>query len=65
MRERASLSARLAVWFFLAGIVLFCGSLYVFALTGNHALIFATPLGGTAFMIGWGTFVCAAFGMKS
>lgn len=38
----------------LAGIVIFSGSLYVLALTGVRALGAITPLGGVAFLIGWG-----------
>jgi uncharacterized membrane protein YgdD (TMEM256/DUF423 family) len=41
-------------WFaFLTGIILFSGSLYFYALTKSHWLVFATPLGGVSFMIGW------------
>jgi uncharacterized membrane protein YgdD (TMEM256/DUF423 family) len=40
-------------FFFLAGIILFSGSLYLYALTLDHWLVFATPLGGVSFMIGW------------
>lgn len=45
------------VWclrFFLAGIILFCGSLYVLALTGIRALGMITPIGGVSFLAGWG-----------
>lgn len=38
---------------FAAGILLFCGSLYVLALSGVHWLGAITPLGGLAFMLGW------------
>ena len=38
---------------FLAGIVLFCGSLYLLALTGARVLGFVTPFGGLAFVAGW------------
>jgi uncharacterized membrane protein YgdD (TMEM256/DUF423 family) len=38
---------------FLAGIVLFSGSLYAFALTGLKAFGYATPFGGIAFLAGW------------
>lgn len=44
---------------FLAGIVLFSGSLYALAFTGVRWLGALTPLGGTAFLIGWG---CLAWG---
>ncbi len=40
-------------WFFLAGIVLFSGSLYSLALGGPRWLGPVTPLGGLSFMIGW------------
>jgi uncharacterized membrane protein YgdD (TMEM256/DUF423 family) len=37
----------------LLGIVLFCGSLYLLVMTNISALGMITPIGGTAFMIGW------------
>lgn len=37
------------------GILLFSGSLYLLALTGQRWLGAITPLGGTAFLIGWAT----------
>ena len=42
-----------AAYFFLAGIVLFSGSLYLLALTGLRPLAFVTPFGGLSFLIGW------------
>jgi uncharacterized membrane protein YgdD (TMEM256/DUF423 family) len=39
---------------FLAGIILFSGSLYALVFTGISALGIITPLGGTAFIVGWG-----------
>jgi len=38
---------------FLAGIVVFSGSLYLLALTGQRWLGAVTPLGGLAFLTGW------------
>lgn len=38
---------------FVAGSVLFCGSLYALALTGHRWLGAVTPLGGLAFLAGW------------
>ena len=38
---------------FVAGIVVFSGSLYVLALTGARWLGAVTPLGGLAFLAGW------------
>lgn len=49
--ERAGLS--LVGWLFVAGIVLFSGSLYVMALTGVRGLGAVTPFGGVAFLAGW------------
>jgi uncharacterized membrane protein YgdD (TMEM256/DUF423 family) len=37
----------------LAGIVLFSGSLYALALTGNRMLGAITPFGGLSFLAGW------------
>jgi uncharacterized membrane protein YgdD (TMEM256/DUF423 family) len=46
--------ARVAIsWLFVAGIVLFSGSLYVLALTGFSWLGPITPLGGAAFLSAW------------
>ncbi len=43
----------LAGWFFVLGIILFSGSLYVMSLTGKRWLGAITPLGGLAFLAGW------------
>jgi uncharacterized membrane protein YgdD (TMEM256/DUF423 family) len=45
--------ATAAGWCFLAGSVLFSGSLYALALSGVRALGAITPLGGVAFIAGW------------
>jgi uncharacterized membrane protein YgdD (TMEM256/DUF423 family) len=42
-----------AGWLFLAGTVLFSGSLYILALSGTRWLGAVTPLGGVAFLAGW------------
>ncbi len=52
--------AHTAAWLFLAGIVLFSGSLYILALTGSRALVLVTPLGGLAFLAGWAVLALAA-----
>lgn len=44
---------RLAGWLFIAGTVLFSGSLYVLALTGARWIGAITPLGGLLFLGGW------------
>jgi uncharacterized membrane protein YgdD (TMEM256/DUF423 family) len=45
---------RVAAWAFTIGILIFCGSLYVLVLTGERWLGALTPLGGVAFLVGWG-----------
>lgn len=42
-----------AAWLFLAGIVLFSGSLYLLSTTGLRIFGPITPLGGVAFIAGW------------
>lgn len=49
-----------AGWLFASGIVLFSGSLYLLALTGVRGLGAITPLGGVAFLLGWGLLAFAA-----
>ena len=46
-------------WLMLAGIVLFSGSLYALALSGERWLGAITPIGGMAFLAAWGLFVIA------
>jgi uncharacterized membrane protein YgdD (TMEM256/DUF423 family) len=57
--------ARIACVLFLAGIVLFSGSLYLLALTGTRALGFITPFGGAAFLAGWIALALAAARMTA
>ena len=51
---------RAAGTLFIAGIVLFSGSLYALALTDISALGAVTPVGGLCFIAGWGCLVAAA-----
>jgi uncharacterized membrane protein YgdD (TMEM256/DUF423 family) len=44
---------RLSAWLFVAGTVLFAGSLYVVAVSGVRSLGAITPFGGVAFLAGW------------
>jgi len=46
-------------WLMLAGIVIFSGSLYALALTGERWLGAITPVGGVAFLAAWALFVAA------
>ncbi|MEN8179825.1 MAG: DUF423 domain-containing protein [Pseudomonadota bacterium] len=48
-------------WSFLIGILLFSGSLYLLALTGNRSLGMITPFGGLAFISGWFCLALAAW----
>lgn len=47
-------------WAFVAGVVLFSGGIYLYALTGVKEFTFMTPVGGVTFMLGWAGLV--AFG---
>jgi uncharacterized membrane protein YgdD (TMEM256/DUF423 family) len=54
-------SASMAGWFFLAGIVIFSGSLYALSLSEMRWLGAITPIGGVAFLIGWLVLAWAAW----
>jgi uncharacterized membrane protein YgdD (TMEM256/DUF423 family) len=60
MRGAAAPAPQAAAIFFLAGIVLFSGSLYLLALTGMRAFAIVTPFGGLAFLVGWAALAWAA-----
>lgn len=49
-----------AWWSFLAGIVIFSGSLYLLAVTNVNWLGAITPVGGAAFLAGWTCLFLAA-----
>jgi uncharacterized membrane protein YgdD (TMEM256/DUF423 family) len=51
-------------WAFVVGVALFSGSLYALSLSGIKWLGAITPLGGVAFMVGWGCLAIAAFSFK-
>lgn len=52
--HRPCRSLTVAGYGFVAGIVLFSGSLYVLVLTGVTKLGMVTPFGGLAYLVGWG-----------
>ena len=52
--------ATAAGWLFVAGTVLFSGSLYALALSGVRSLGAITPLGGVCFLAGWVALAWAA-----
>jgi uncharacterized membrane protein YgdD (TMEM256/DUF423 family) len=60
LAARGSAAANAAAIFFLAGIVLFSGSLYALALTGMRGLGIVTPFGGLSFLVGWAALAWAA-----
>jgi uncharacterized membrane protein YgdD (TMEM256/DUF423 family) len=55
-----SFAMRVSAYSFIAGIIIFSGSLYILAITDLRWLGAITPVGGLAFIVGW----CAlAFGI--
>ncbi len=55
----ARLGKPIGFYWFLAGILLFSGSLYALALTDITKLGAITPLGGVSFLIGWARWIFA------
>jgi uncharacterized membrane protein YgdD (TMEM256/DUF423 family) len=53
-----------AGWAFALGILLFCGSLYLLAITEIGWLGMITPLGGISFLVGWFCFAQSAFSSR-
>jgi uncharacterized membrane protein YgdD (TMEM256/DUF423 family) len=51
---------RAAGWLFVAGTLLFSGSLYLLVATGVRSFGAVTPLGGLALIAGW---LCVAWGV--
>jgi uncharacterized membrane protein YgdD (TMEM256/DUF423 family) len=52
-RENATTALRIAGAGFVAGIVLFCASLYALALGAPRMIGVVTPIGGVALIAGW------------
>ncbi|MCP3027518.1 DUF423 domain-containing protein [Halobacillus sp. A5] len=42
-----------AGWFFFIGILLFSGSLYIYAVSSIKMFAMITPFGGLSFLVGW------------
>ena len=51
-------------WLFLAGIILFSGSLYALSLSGFRILGIITPFGGVSLLLGWLMLAACAFKMR-
>jgi uncharacterized membrane protein YgdD (TMEM256/DUF423 family) len=60
VERSASGLAVAAGWLFVAGIVVFSGSLYAMTLTGARWLGAVTPIGGVCFIAGWALLAVAA-----
>ena len=54
----------IAGWAFIIGVTIFSGSLYALSLTDIKVLGAITPLGGLAFIIGWGALAYAPLNFK-
>ena len=64
MQRPDAAAIAVAGWLFLAGVVLFSGSLYVLASTGMRGFGAVTPFGGVAFLAGWAAFAWGAWTEK-
>jgi uncharacterized membrane protein YgdD (TMEM256/DUF423 family) len=64
IQQTQSQAAQMAGWAFVAGILLFSGSLYAMIFTGVRGLGAITPLGGVAFMVGWIGLAVAALKLR-
>lgn len=62
--QAGAVRARFAPPLFLAGVVIFSGTLAGLALGGPRWLGAITPIGGTLFLIGWGVLAWAARQLK-
>jgi uncharacterized membrane protein YgdD (TMEM256/DUF423 family) len=51
----------IAGWLMTIGVIIFSGSLYALAITGERRLGMITPIGGAALLAGWLTLFLAAW----
>ncbi len=63
--QRSLSVATIAGWAFVAGTILFSGSLYYLGLTGSRALVLVTPVGGLSFLIGWAALAAAGWSLRT
>jgi len=59
--QRSDFETQGASLSFLLGIIIFSGSLYALTLTGVRILGAITPIGGLAFLLGWGLLIRSAW----
>jgi uncharacterized membrane protein YgdD (TMEM256/DUF423 family) len=64
LAQAGAARARLAPAFFLAGVVLFSGSLFALAAGAPRWVGAITPFGGLSFLAGWAVLAWAARGVK-
>jgi uncharacterized membrane protein YgdD (TMEM256/DUF423 family) len=57
-------AVKVAGWLFVAGVGLFAGSLYALSITGLRAYGAITPIGGVAFLAGWGCLAWAPWSRR-
>jgi len=53
MHFNSSKTLKWSGWLFIAGIILFSGSLYMLSITGIKALGIITPFGGVIWIVAW------------
>jgi len=61
VHRSAGVAGLVAGWAFVAGVVLFSGSLYLMTITGQTKLGIITPFGGLLFLVGWGAITVAGW----
>jgi uncharacterized membrane protein YgdD (TMEM256/DUF423 family) len=52
-RQGASILLRAAAWLLVAGIILFCGSIYAATVGAPRGIVALAPYGGVALMVAW------------
>src|SRR5690242_20376372 len=52
-------------WLIGAGLILFCGNLYLRSIAGIHTFHAVTPFGGAAFILGWIAFAVGALRVRA
>jgi uncharacterized membrane protein YgdD (TMEM256/DUF423 family) len=62
--EQSQTFFTIAGWAFIAGTIIFSGSLYALSLTNIKFLGAITPLGGVAYIVGWVSLAVAAWSFK-
>lgn len=56
---------RVSGWLLFIGVLLFSGSLYLLVFSGARQLGMLTPIGGTAFLVGWALLTLAIWKLGS